>query len=186
LGGEIIRLQVDSKDIIRTVEFLASLRMVKSVERVDSQRGGLSVLVKDAGKTFPVLLAALKENLGITPKHAEPYLPPFDEVFIRIIQRAETGRPATTRRRKSTARKQAALPILPAGEAGSKAAKPEASESQRIAVDRIVEDAVVKDPGVEAEDAKLTVQVAVEQKEDPAAEKEREANIEREEAERRQ
>ena len=35
------------------------------------------------------LLATLKESKGITPRVAEPYLPPFDEVFVRLIQRSE-------------------------------------------------------------------------------------------------
>jgi hypothetical protein len=45
--------------------------------------------VEDAGKQIPDLLAILHDGLRITPQVAEHYLPPFDEVFVRIIQASE-------------------------------------------------------------------------------------------------
>jgi hypothetical protein len=47
--------------------------------------------VDDAGRELPLLLAALMSQKGITPSVAQPYLPSFDEVFVRLIQRAEVA-----------------------------------------------------------------------------------------------
>jgi len=38
---------------------------------------------------LPPLLAALKEQAGVTPLTAERRLLPFDEVFVRLIQQAD-------------------------------------------------------------------------------------------------
>jgi len=45
--------------------------------------------VEDAGKELPNLLAILRDQRGVTPSVAEPYLPTFDEVFVRLILKAE-------------------------------------------------------------------------------------------------
>jgi hypothetical protein len=47
------------------------------------------VYVEDAGRELPTLLATLREQRNITPRVAEPYMPAFDEVFVRLIQKVE-------------------------------------------------------------------------------------------------
>ena len=37
------------------------------------------------------MLAAMREQLNITPKNAERYLPAFDEVFVRLIRMSEAS-----------------------------------------------------------------------------------------------
>jgi ABC-2 type transport system ATP-binding protein len=94
LDGEVIHIQIDEVgNLSRTLEvmqFFEELPEVKRTERAPDEPGGILVFVDDAGQELPRLLATLKERKGITPMVAEPYLPPFDEVFVRLIQRSES------------------------------------------------------------------------------------------------
>jgi hypothetical protein len=47
--------------------------------------------VDDAGKELPGLLAVLRDDRSVTPQVAEHYLPPFDEVFVRLIRASEAA-----------------------------------------------------------------------------------------------
>jgi ABC-2 type transport system ATP-binding protein len=89
LGGEVIHIQVDGSRALEMMQFFEELPQVKHTERTPGEPGGVLVFVEDAGRELPVLLATLVEQKGITPLVAEPYLPPFDEVFVRLIQRSE-------------------------------------------------------------------------------------------------
>ena len=93
MGGDVIHLQVERDRLVETRDFLESLPQVMDVEHVPGEDDGLHVLVKEVGKELPNLLSALKENLSIIPINAEPYLPTFDEVFVRIIQASEQNLP---------------------------------------------------------------------------------------------
>jgi ABC-2 type transport system ATP-binding protein len=89
LGGDVIHLQVDESQLVDCQRFLQGLDQVSKVERVADEKGGLFVYVEDAGKELPNLLAVLRDEGGVTPKSAEPYLPAFDEVFVRLIRQSE-------------------------------------------------------------------------------------------------
>ena len=89
LGGEVIHIQVDGSRTLEVMQFVEDLPQVKRTERAPGEPDGILVFVEHAGQELPVLLATLKESKGITPRVAEPYLPPFDEVFVRLIQRSE-------------------------------------------------------------------------------------------------
>ena len=89
MGGDIIRLKVKSRQVFKVMDFLNNLKPVKRVEQVKGEKEGIFVLVKNSGKEIPGLLAALHEHLGITPKAVEPYSPPFDEVFVRLMEHSE-------------------------------------------------------------------------------------------------
>jgi ABC-2 type transport system ATP-binding protein len=89
LGGEVIHLQVEANRLLECRRFLDDLPQVKNVQRVDREADGLHVLVEQAGQELPIVLSLLREKLALTPKVAEPYTPPFDEVFVRLIQSAE-------------------------------------------------------------------------------------------------
>lgn len=88
-GGDLLHLQVDGDQARQVRTFLEDLPQVRRAERRGDEPGDLHVLVEDAGQALPILLAALKDHLGVTPRVAEPYVPAFDEVFVRLIQRAE-------------------------------------------------------------------------------------------------
>ena len=83
-------MQVEPSQLVTCMRFLEDMPQVFKVERADGEAGGMNIFVEDAGKELPNLLATLREEQGITPNNAEPYLPPFDEVFVRLIQAAES------------------------------------------------------------------------------------------------
>jgi ABC-2 type transport system ATP-binding protein len=89
LGGEVIHIRVDASQALDVMQFFEAMPQVKHTERVPGEPDGTLIFVDEAGQELPVLLASLKESKGITPTVAEPYLPPFDEVFVRLIQRSE-------------------------------------------------------------------------------------------------
>jgi ABC-2 type transport system ATP-binding protein len=89
MGGEVIHLQVEEGQINRCIHFLEDLPQVSRVERVIGESDGVHAFVEDAGKELPVLLSLLRERLDLTPMIAEPYVPQFDEVFVRLIHASE-------------------------------------------------------------------------------------------------
>jgi ABC-2 type transport system ATP-binding protein len=89
MGGEAIHLQVESGAALKVIRFLEDLPQVHRVDRLVADQGGMHVVVDDAGKEMSGLLLRLKQALGVTPQIAEPYAPPFDEVFVRLIQASE-------------------------------------------------------------------------------------------------
>jgi ABC-2 type transport system ATP-binding protein len=89
MGGEAIHLQVEESRLGECIRFLNELPQVTTVERIAGEHDGIHVFVEDAGRELPILLATLREKLDLTPKVAEPYVPAFDEVFVRLIHAAE-------------------------------------------------------------------------------------------------
>ena len=87
LGGEVIHMQIQPRRAAKTMRYLEKLPTVHWVEQQGSEPGGLYVHVDDAGKELPGLLNILRDELNLTPKVAEPYLPTFDEVFVRLIKK---------------------------------------------------------------------------------------------------
>lgn len=94
MGGEVIYLQVEPDKLVGTMRFVEDLPQVHRVQRVDREPGGFYAYVDDAGKELPGLLAALRDERSLTPQVAEHYLPPFDEVFVRLIKQSEAAHPA--------------------------------------------------------------------------------------------
>jgi ABC-2 type transport system ATP-binding protein len=89
LGGEVIHFQVEQSQLKKGMRILEDMPQVSRTEYVDGETDGIYVFVEDAGRELPSILATLREQHEITPKNAEPYLPAFDEVFVRLIQKAE-------------------------------------------------------------------------------------------------
>jgi len=88
MGGEVIHLQVERNQVVDCHHFLEDLPEVNRVENAPGEPDGIFVFVEDSGKELPNLLAVLREQRGIIPKSAEPYLPAYDEVFVRLIQKS--------------------------------------------------------------------------------------------------
>jgi ABC-2 type transport system ATP-binding protein len=89
MDGEVIHLQVEKSQLAACMRFVEDLPQVSKVEHVPGEADGLYVYVEDAGRELPTLLATLREQRNITPRVAEPYMPAFDEVFVRLIQKVE-------------------------------------------------------------------------------------------------
>lgn len=91
MGGEALDIQVERSRAAEVQYFLEGLPQVRHTERAPENPARLRVFVDDAGRELPLLLAALMSQKGITPSVAQPYLPPFDEVFVRLIQASEAA-----------------------------------------------------------------------------------------------
>lgn len=89
MGGEVIHLQVKDQ-LLESIQFLEDLSAVQRVDMAPGETDGLFVFVENASENLPYILSKLKEEIGVTPSIAEPYLPPFDEVFVRLIQNFES------------------------------------------------------------------------------------------------
>ncbi|RPI85619.1 MAG: ABC transporter ATP-binding protein [Chloroflexi bacterium] len=89
MGGEVIHLKIERKNIFEIMKYLMDRRSVLKVEQVEGEKGGLYVYVKNAGRELPRLLGSIREQFDIIPRIAERYQPPFDDVFVRLVQRIE-------------------------------------------------------------------------------------------------
>jgi ABC-2 type transport system ATP-binding protein len=90
LGGEVLRIVVEPAQARTAVSLLNSHpRLVKDVRRSRSTPGMLYVYVDNAGQALPQVISALDENNQITVRQAEEYSPPFDDVFIMLMEQAE-------------------------------------------------------------------------------------------------
>lgn len=89
LGGEIIKLLVDSAQERTVAQILEGRPEVHDVRRSRSQAGLLFVYVDQASTALPALFNALNEHPHITVQRAEEYQLPFDDVFIRLIEQAD-------------------------------------------------------------------------------------------------
>lgn len=89
MGGEVIHLQVEHNQLSDCIQYLQKLPQVHKLEHVPSEANGLYILVENSAKELPNLLASLREQMEITPLIAEPYVPAFDDVFVRLIQASE-------------------------------------------------------------------------------------------------
>jgi ABC-2 type transport system ATP-binding protein len=89
LDGEVIVLEVEPRRAWEVIQFVERQPGVRDAEPVRGQRNLIHVAVDDAAQQLPVLLEAIKTGLDITPQRAEPYLPPFDDVFVALMQKAE-------------------------------------------------------------------------------------------------
>jgi hypothetical protein len=61
------------------------------VRRSRSQPGLLYVYTEEASSTLPIIFELLKAHPDITIEQAQEYQPPFDDIFIRLMEQAETN-----------------------------------------------------------------------------------------------
>lgn len=89
LGGEVIRLLVDPAHVLAAIQVCYQHPVARDVRRSSHEPGLLYVSVEDAGAALPLILAELGRHPEITVQQAERYAPPFDEIFIRLMEQAE-------------------------------------------------------------------------------------------------
>ncbi|MBI3967619.1 MAG: ABC transporter ATP-binding protein [Chloroflexi bacterium] len=87
LGGEILAITTD-----RPVwEVMQVLQRHPEVTRLEVRpEGGAWVYVSDAAATTPVLLNAL-QGAGLSASSIQPYVPPFDEIFARLVRNVQVS-----------------------------------------------------------------------------------------------
>ncbi len=94
IGGEVIRLTVDPKDDLNVRHMLHQMSFVRRFERPRAAPvGTLDIYVDDAGALLPELIETLGQDSTINIRNAEEYKPPFDEVFIILMERAAASDP---------------------------------------------------------------------------------------------
>lgn len=96
LGGEIIRLTVDAEDELSARRILQRVEFVHFFRRVeDAEQGVLDIYVDNASSSLPELIRALNQDETIDMRKAEEYLPPFDDIFILLMERAAEEDPSS-------------------------------------------------------------------------------------------
>ncbi len=94
LGGEIIRIQVDAEDEVNALRLLRQLPFLHRIERPGgSTSGTLDLVVDNAGEAIPEILRALADDPSIDTRNVEQYQPPFDDIFITLMQQAAAADP---------------------------------------------------------------------------------------------
>lgn len=89
LGGEVIKLTVDRRTVHQAAHLLQSHQLVRLVRQARDEPGVLYLTVDDAGQALPVLLRTIDDHPELAVQHAEEYQPPFDDIFVRLMQQAE-------------------------------------------------------------------------------------------------
>ncbi|GAB4208242.1 MAG: ABC transporter ATP-binding protein [Roseiflexaceae bacterium] len=90
LGGEVISLTVDPQHTTEATRvLLAHPQVVKEVRRSRSGPGTLYVYVDDAAQALPQVINFFDQSSPIEVRQAEEYSPPFDDVFIMLMEQAE-------------------------------------------------------------------------------------------------
>ncbi|HEU5014004.1 MAG TPA: ABC transporter ATP-binding protein [Roseiflexaceae bacterium] len=87
-GGEVVRLVVDPDKVMQTQDLIQRANIANDVRRSRRERGLLLLYVVEASEAMPAVVRLLDEH-QITARQVEEYLPPFDDVFIVLMQQAE-------------------------------------------------------------------------------------------------
>jgi ABC-2 type transport system ATP-binding protein len=88
-GREVISLHVDAEDERNTRTLLRQLPFVDNIERPHNERPGtLHIYVDNAGARIPEMIQQLGTDSTIDMRNAQEFKPPFDDVFIILMEQA--------------------------------------------------------------------------------------------------
>jgi ABC-2 type transport system ATP-binding protein len=88
LGGEVIRLVVDAPHALDAAQIFQRHPAITDVRRSRSQPGLLYLYANDASATLPLIFQLLGEHPDIAVQQADEYVPPFDDVFVKLMEQA--------------------------------------------------------------------------------------------------
>ncbi len=88
-GGEVIKLVVDGPHALDAAQIFQHHPAITDVRRSRSQPGLLYLYVRDASATLPLIFQLMSERSDITVQQADKYVPPFDDVFVKLMEQAE-------------------------------------------------------------------------------------------------
>jgi ABC-2 type transport system ATP-binding protein len=100
-GGEVVELEAEQPLEGRLIARLADTPLVTDAQRLGTDGRGLRVVVDDAGSAIPRLQAWFGDE-GNRLRTIEQHLPPFDDVFVALVeqhQRTREGGDGRERRR---------------------------------------------------------------------------------------
>ena len=89
LGGDMIKLVVDAPHALDAAQIFQRHPAIKDVRRSRSQPGLLYLYADDASATLPLIFQLMGDHPAITVQQAEKYVPPFDDVFVKLMEQAE-------------------------------------------------------------------------------------------------
>jgi ABC-2 type transport system ATP-binding protein len=89
LGGDVIKLVVNAPRSLDAIQMLDRHPAISDVRRSRRTPGLLYIYTEDAGATLPQIFELFKDHPNITIEQAQEYQPPFDELFIRLMEQAE-------------------------------------------------------------------------------------------------
>ncbi len=89
LDGEVIKIIVGEEHITEASAMLKRQPVVKRVRSVPEHPEIIYVHVEDAGSAMPTLVNLFHEHADIPMQQIEEHQPPFDDIFITLMKRAE-------------------------------------------------------------------------------------------------
>lgn len=93
-GREVIALHVDAEDERSARNVLRELPFVDEIDRPHNQPlGTLHIYVDSAGARIPEMIHALGTDSTIDTRNAQEFKPPFDDVFIILMEQAARDDP---------------------------------------------------------------------------------------------
>lgn len=90
-GGELVDIVFSERPSFANLESLQTAASAESVERVDDQR--IRMVVEDAGTAGPVINEWSQTN-RVEILETEAHVPPFDDVFVQLVDRQTSERQA--------------------------------------------------------------------------------------------
>jgi ABC-2 type transport system ATP-binding protein len=88
LGGDVVDLVAAEAIPDEAVEGLSDLDYVAGAERIRTDGRGVRAVVHEAGAAIPALQGWLAER-AVRLDSVQQYSPPFDDVFVELVQRAQ-------------------------------------------------------------------------------------------------
>jgi len=89
LGGDMIKLVVDAPHALDAAQIFQRHPAIADVRRSRSQPGLLYLYADDASATLPLIFQLMGAHPDITVQQAEKFVPPFDDVFVKLMEQAE-------------------------------------------------------------------------------------------------
>jgi ABC-2 type transport system ATP-binding protein len=89
LGGDMIKLVVDAPHALDAARIFQNHPAITDVRRSRSQPGLLYLYTDDAAATLPLIFQLMGDHPDITVQQAEKFVPPFDDVFVKLMEQAE-------------------------------------------------------------------------------------------------
>jgi len=89
LGGEVIKLMVDPPHALDAAQIFQRHPAINDVRRSRSQPGLIYLYVDDSAATLPLIFQVMGEHPDITVQQADKFVPPFDDIFVKLMEQAE-------------------------------------------------------------------------------------------------
>jgi ABC-2 type transport system ATP-binding protein len=85
LGGDVVRITVSPEQLLPASELLRRHPALRQLRYSTERPGVMDAVVDDAGERLPQILDLLRQAENIEVQSAQPYFPPFDEVFVQMM-----------------------------------------------------------------------------------------------------